>query len=155
MQERKTEELSSSAVRDEIVSQHRRLRDLLDQAVAVTVRLDDSSAWLPEMRAKAEALYEALATHMDFEEQALPAALRDVIGWGQVIQQRMEEDHFRQREALRLAISAAEAHDLSARELAENVRAFAATLLVDMESEEGGLLQADLDEMASGSSRGG
>ena len=91
---------------------------------------------------------------MAFEEAVLPAALRDVIGWGAVIQQQMEEDHVRQRETLALAISAIGPTGLSGAELVENVRSFAITLLVDMESEERGLLNADLDAMA-GDAKGG
>ncbi len=91
---------------------------------------------------------------MAFEEGVLPAALRDVIGWGAVIQQQMEEDHVRQREALALAISAIGPTGLSGAELVDNVQSFATTLLIDMESEERGLLNADLDAMA-GDAKGG
>jgi hypothetical protein len=85
---------------------------------------------------------------MAFEEEVLPAALRDVIGWGAVIQQQMEEDHERQRELLTLAIAAIGPIGLSEAEIVDNVRSFATTLLIDMESEERGLLNADLDAMA-------
>ncbi len=66
----------------------------------------------------------------------------------------MEEDHRRQRETLASAISAIGPAGLSGAELVENVRSFAITLLVDMESEESGLLNADLDALA-GDAKGG
>ena len=154
MTETTTEEMSSTEARDEILSQHGALRVLLGETTAIAERAAMSAGELEALRARARALYDTLAAHMAFEEQVLPAALRDVIGWGAVIQQKMEEDHLRQREALAFAISAIEPDGLAGAELVENVRAFARTLLVDMESEERGLLEADLDEIAS-DGRGG
>ena len=143
------EELSSSDTRDEIVSQHLVLRGLVTRAVESAHRAAGPNSGLDDLRCEAQALYDALAAHMMFEERVLPAALRDVIGWGAVLQQRIEEDHSRQREALSLAIAAIRSAELSAADLAENVRAFASTLLGDIDLEEGFLLQADLDEIAS------
>ena len=149
-----TDEMPSSEVRDQIFSQHGMLRGLLAETVAIADRVPTSAQELDALRARALALYDALATHMAFEEMVLPAALRDVIGWGAVIQQQMEEDHLRQRETLASAISAIGPAGLSGAELVENVRSFAITLLVDMESEEGALLNADLDALA-GDAKGG
>lgn len=143
-----TDEMSSSEVRDQIFSQHGVLRGLLAEAVANADHMPASDAELEALRGRAQALYDALAAHMAFEEGVLPAALRDVIGWGAVIHQQMEEDHLRQREMLALAISAIGPTGLSGAELVDNVRSFATTLLIDMESEERGLLNADLDAMA-------
>jgi hypothetical protein len=149
-----TEEMSSSKARDEILSQHAALRRLLAETAAAAERAAVSRGELDALREQARALYEALAAHMAFEERVLPAALRDVIGWGAVIQQQMEEDHLRQRETLACAIAAIAPDGLTGAELVENVRAFALTLLVDIETEEQGLLEADLDEIA-GDGRGG
>jgi iron-sulfur cluster repair protein YtfE (RIC family) len=144
-----TEQMSSSEARDQIFSQHVALRRLLAETTEIAERMATSEGDLEALRGRAQALYDMLAKHMEFEEQVLPAALRDVVGWGAVIQQKMEEDHLRQREALARAISAIGPTGLSGAELVENVRSFASTLLVDMESEENGLLQADLGALAS------
>jgi hemerythrin HHE cation binding domain-containing protein len=154
MADAKTEEMSSSAARDEILSQHARLRDLLSRAGALAERASQSTGGLDALRGAAQDLYDALAAHVTFEDEVLPAALRDVIGWGDVIHHKMEEDHLRQRQELALAISTIGPNGLSGAALIENVRAFARTLAIDMESEERGLLQADLDAIAS-DSRGG
>lgn len=92
-----TEDMSSSEVRDRIFSQHVVLRGLLAEMTEVADRVATSEGELEALRGRAQALYDALTTHLEFEEQVLPAALRDVIGWGAVIQQRIEEDHLRQR----------------------------------------------------------
>jgi hypothetical protein len=154
MANEKTEEMSSSDARDEILSQHMRLRDLLSQAGALAERAALSDGEVDGLRETARALYDALVAHMTFEEEVLPAALRDVIGWGDVIQHKMEADHFRQRQEIACAISAIGPTGLSGAALVESVRAFARTLTIDMESEERCLLQADLDAIAS-ESRGG
>jgi hypothetical protein len=154
MPDHPTDEMSSSEVRDQIFVQHGMLRGLLAETMAIADSVPTSAAELDALRARAQALYDALAKHMAFEEGVLPAALRDVIGWGAVIQQQMEEDHVRQREALALAISAIGPTGLSGAELVDNVQSFATTLLVDMDSEERGLLNADLDAMA-GDAKGG
>lgn len=149
-----TDELSSSAARDQIFWQHGMLRGLLADAVAIADHGPTSDAELEALRGRAQALYDALARHMAFEEEVLPAALRDVIGWGAVIQQQMEEDHLRQRETLARAISALGPDGLSGAELVDSVRSFATTLVIDMDSEERGLLNADLDALA-GDAKGG
>jgi hypothetical protein len=148
------DELSSTQARDAILAQHGALRSLLAEVAELVDRTGASGQGFEALRDRAGALYEALAAHMTFEEQVLSAALRDVIGWGVVIHQRMEEDHTRQREALARAISAVGPDGLRGAALIEDVRAFATTLLVDMETEERGLLEADLDALAS-DSRGG
>ena len=149
-----TQEMSSSEARDEIFLQHDMLRELLAEVVAVADLVAASGRDFDILRQRAKTLYEALAAHMTFEEQVLPAALRDVIGWGAVIQQTLEEDHSRQREIIATAISEIGPDGLSGDTLIESVRAFVDTLIVDMESEERGLLQADFDALAA-DSRGG
>jgi hypothetical protein len=66
----------------------------------------------------------------------------------------MEADHARQREILAMAISDLGPDGFSGAAPIESVRAFVATVLIDMETEEGELLQADVDALA-GDSLGG
>jgi len=82
---------------------------------------------------------------VDFEERILATALRDVIGWGSVLQSQMEEGHEHQRATLASAMSALEPERLSRARVVESVRIFADSLLLDLKSEERCLLQADLD----------
>jgi hypothetical protein len=146
--------MSSAGARDEIFLQHDMLRRLLAEVMAVADLVAASGRDFEILRQRAKTLYEALAAHMTFEEEVLPAALRDVVGWGAVIQQRLEEDHSRQREIITTAISEIGPDGLSGDALIESGRAFVDTLIVDMESEERGLLQADFDALAA-DSRGG
>ena len=145
MQTPRIEGLTPSDLRDAIVAQHGELRGLVTSAVEAAERAARAPGTVESLQRAALTLYEALATHMAFEDRALAAALRDVIGWGDVIERQMEADHRRQRESLAAAAAAAGSGELTARELAETVRLFADTLLIDMESEERGLLEADLD----------
>jgi hypothetical protein len=137
---------SSSAARDAIFSQHEALRALLASTVDVANGGINSQRDLESLRGRARELYETLEMHMMFEEQVLPTALRDVIGWGAALQEQIEEDHRRQRATLAVAVSALET---DGRGLASRVREFAAALLLDMKTEERGLLQADVDAIAS------
>ena len=85
---------------------------------------------------------------MENEERLLPAALRDVIGWGEVLQAKMSEDHQRQRVMLDAARSALEQSETSAPLLSDRVRTLVTTVLFDIEAEEQDLLHADIDALA-------
>ena len=146
--------LSSRGLRDAILSHHDALRRVLAETVGRTDPQARARTDLETLRAGARRLYETVEAHLDFEEQALPPALRDVIGWGSVLQERIEEDHRRLREALATALSALEPDTLSWFELASDVRAFAAVLLSDLEREDEALLDAQLDAIANDSEGG-
>jgi hemerythrin len=143
------EETSPSKIRDRIFSQHEMLRGMLAVTVEITSEVPKSAQALETLRLEAKKLYDTLAAHMSFEEAVLPTALRDVIGWGDVLQAQMEEDHKRQRAILAAALSALEPSGLRDADLVRNVREFVDTLVVGMEREERGLAQADFDALAS------
>jgi hypothetical protein len=145
--------LSSRGLRDAILAHHDALRGVLLDAVTRADPRAMSGTDLGSLRADARRLYRTVEAHLAFEEQALPPALRDVIGWGPVLQQRIEEDHRRQREALDTALSALEP-ETSWFELANDMRAFAAALLRDLEREDEALLNAQLDALATDSAGG-
>ena len=140
---------SSSEVRDEILSQHSRLRRRLKQIVEIAARVTVSPSSLDDLCEEARNLFEELAVHMETEEAMFPAALRDVIGWGAVLRAQMTDDHERQRADLARARSSLEQRRAAPDALAEGVRAFATRVLADMEEEEQGLLQADLDAIST------
>jgi hypothetical protein len=145
---------SSRGLRDAILSSHDTLRGMLVETVDGAGPRGAAGADLGALRAGARRLYHTVAAYLAFEEQALPPALRDVIGWGAVLQQQIEEDHRRQREALAAAQSALEPDALSWGQLANDLRSFAAELLRDLEREDAALLNAQLDAIATDSEGG-
>jgi hemerythrin HHE cation binding domain-containing protein len=149
-----TEEMSSDEARGQILAQHAVLRRLLADVVASADQTAASGEDFEVLRERAKLLYETLAVHMTFEEELLPAALRDVIGCGAMIRAGLQEDHARQREIIALAISGIGPNGFSGAALIESVQAFVEMLLVDMESEERCLLQADLDALSNDSHGG-
>jgi hypothetical protein len=140
--------LSSSDVRDEIFSQHEHLRRRLTETIEIADRAERRELPLDILRAQARSLCEEVAAQMEMEERLLPAALRDVIGWGAVLQAKMSEDHQRQRVMLAAARTALEQSEASAPALSDRVRTLVSTVLFDIEAEEQGLLHADIDALA-------
>ena len=148
------EPLSSSAARDAILSRHDELRCLVTETIHYAEDASKVEKDSQPLREHAKELYEAFEEHIDFEERFLATALRDVIGWGSVLQAQMEEERGKQRAILASAMSALEPEELSPDGLIKTVRAVADTLLDDLETEERCLLNADLDALASDSQGG-
>jgi hypothetical protein len=142
------EPLSSSEARDAILSRHEHLRDLVSETMLFAEGAGESDRELEPLRVHARELYAAFEEHMDFEEDILATALRDVIGVGAVLQAQIEEEHERQRATLESAMSALEPERLTCARVVESVRVFADSLLLDLKSEERCLLYADLDAIA-------
>lgn len=148
------EPMSSSGLRNAILSQHDVLRGLLAETVRLSTPKARSRGELEMLRARVRALYLTLEEHLTFEQQVFPQALRDVIGWGAVLQEQIEDSHTRQRQVLATALSALEPDTLTWGELARTVRAFATNVLRDLEREEAALLNAELDAIATDSAGG-
>jgi hypothetical protein len=146
--------MSSSEARDAIFSRHEMLRRLVAETVKFAGESPRPEPELDTLRGYAWRLYELLDEHMSFEERMLPTALRDVIGWGAILQAEMHEDQERQRAELISAELALIPDGLTATRLVEDLRAFTRRFLADMEKEEDGLLHADIDCMVA-DSRGG
>ena len=147
----RVELMSSSEARDAILSQHEMLRKLLADTIALADRASSAARSLAALHAQARKLYAALDQHMAFEEELLPAALRDVIGWGPQLQAEIEKEHDGQRAALASAVAVLGS---PATDLVERLRVFAAAVLADMSREEAGLLHADIDAAATDSEGG-
>lgn len=151
----RTQEASSSGgFRNAILSQHDTLRGLLAEAVDLAAPRLMSRAELDVLRERVRDVYVTLQDHLDFEEHAFPQALRDVIGWGSVLQEQIEESHARQRRALADAFRTLEPGALSPAQLSREVRALAASVLADIDGEDDALLNADLDAIATDSEGG-
>jgi hypothetical protein len=148
------EQLSSSDARDAIFSRHEQLRGLVNETLLCAEGASHSDREIEPLRAHARELYEAFEEHMEFEEDILATALRDVIGVGGVLQAQIEEEHERQRATLESAMSALEPERLSPARVVESVRIFADSLLLDLKSEERCLLYADLDAITTDSQGG-
>lgn len=148
------ESLSSSDARDAILSRHDQLRGLVAETIHHADGATKSDRDLEPLRAHAREFYEAVQTYMDFEEPILATALRDVIGWGQVLQAEMQEGHERVRATMAWAMSALEPEGVSAASLVDSVRAVADIVLLDLKTEERCLLHADLDAIAADSQGG-
>ena len=151
---RTQEPSSSGGFRNAILSQHDMLRGLLAEAVDLAAPRMMSREDLDALKERVRGLYLTLEDHLAFEEHAFPQALRDVIGWGPVLQAQIEESHARQRRALAAAFSALEPSSLSPAQLAREVRSLAASLLDDIDGEDAALLNADLDAIATDSEGG-
>ena len=145
---------SSRGLRDAILSRHDALRGLAVENADWAERPVTSELEVARLRAGARMFYRSVEDYLAFEDEALPPALRDVIGWGSVLLEQIEEDHRRQREALAAALSARELDTMPWHELAVELRAFAADLLRDLEREDEALLDAQLDDLASDSPGG-
>jgi hypothetical protein len=137
--------MSSGRFREAILAEHDMLRRLLGETLGLAEVEAVAAAQLDALRGHARRLYAKLEEHMLFEERMLPPALRDVIGWGQALQELIAGDHARQRQELAEAKAALDAEALSWSDLTAALRVFADRLLLDMEREEVGLQEADLD----------
>jgi hypothetical protein len=146
--------ISSGEARAAILSCHEELRGLATETLQAVERATTHAHEFEPLRTHARLLFQAYEEHMDFEEELLPAALRDVIGRGPMLAKQVMDGHQRRRSTLALALSALEPGILPRQHLVDSVRALADTLLRDMKSEERCLYTADLDAMAA-DTRGG
>jgi hypothetical protein len=139
---------SSNGFRNAILARH----DVLRGLVADTVHLTDRRAGprvrprdVDVLRERARDLFLTLDANLTFEERTFPAALRDIIGWGPVLQEQIHETHEHQRQVLAGALSALDHEPRNWAQLARDVCAVIESVLRDLEKEEAALLDADLD----------
>jgi hypothetical protein len=142
------EPVSSGDARAAILSCHDELRGLVSMTIQFADGASAADRDVEPLRAHARELYEAFEEHIGFEERILPTALRDVIGWGAVLEAQVMEGHEKQRAMLASARSALEPGGLPPARVIETVRAVADTLLLDLKTEERCLLSADIDELS-------
>jgi hypothetical protein len=142
------ETMSSSAARAAILHSHDELRGLVNETIRLADGATASGGQVEPLRVRARELCDAFTRHMEYEEQLLPMALRDVIGLGPVLEAEVVEGHDRRRAALAAAMSSLGPGE-SLADLVDKVRTVADTLLFDLETEESCLLTADLDALAA------
>ena len=141
--------ISSSEARAAIMSCHDELRGLVSETIHAADKATVSENEFEPLRSHALLLFQAFEEHMDFEEELLPAALRDVIGRGSMLVKEVVDVHEKRRSTLALAMSALEPGLLSRKHVVASVRALADTLLRDLKPEERCLHTADLDAIVS------
>ena len=141
--------MSSDRFREAILAEHETLRSLIAQTLDVATGDADPGRRSDDLRGRARQLYLSLQDHLAIEERMLSVALRDVIGWGEMLEASIAEDHGRQRNEVASALTTLEAGGLSLGQLVEDLRVFTDHLLRDMAREEDGLLVADLDAVAT------
>jgi hypothetical protein len=143
------EAISSSEARAAIMSCHEELRGLVTETIHAAEKATASDNEFEPLRNHALLLFQAFEEHMDFEEELLPAALRDVIGRGPMLAKQVVDVHERRRSTLVLAMSALEPGLLPRKYVVDSVRALADTLLRDLKSEERCFYTADLDAIVT------
>lgn len=152
------EPMSSSDARAAILSSNEELRGLVQETIHFAEETREGTTeldvYFEPLRMHAKDLFAAFTEHMQFEEQILPTALCDVIGWGPAVRAQMEEDHQRCRAALAATMLALEPDSMSAGGMVAKIREAADALLIDLDSEERYLLTADLDALTNDSQGG-
>jgi len=149
------EPMSSSDARAAILSSNEELRGLVQETIHVAEEATGLEVeYFEPLRMHAQDLFAAVTEHMEFEEQILPTALCDVIGWGAAVRAQMEEDHQRCRASLASTMLALEPDSQSAGRMVARLREVADELLIDLDSEERYLLTADLDALTNDSQGG-
>jgi hypothetical protein len=139
-----THRLDAESARRGILTQHQRIRELLQRARAVAERALDEEPQAPD--AVASAIGDIRATldvHLRFEEKVLCDILEDDLPLGPQRAARLKEDHVKQRATLSTLHD--EARAAPQRPLLAAKLAFLASwLLDDMEEEERSLLTPEV-----------
>jgi hypothetical protein len=140
--------LSSGEARAAILSSHEELRGMVTETMHFADGATRSGRDFEPLRIHVRNLCAAFEEHMDFEERILPAALRDVIGWGSALRAQIERGHEQRRLRLASAMLALEPEVAPSSDLVEHIRALVDSVLADLTNEELCLLTADLDALA-------
>ena len=135
--------MTNTELRNELLAQHARLRELATVVRAAAEQPDLGPPQMGELRTLIARLGTELLTHNIFEEQSLHAVLRDLDAWGPQRERRVEDHHAAEHEAIFIALVAArEQRDPAA--LAAETLAVLGELTTHMDREERELLRADV-----------
>jgi hypothetical protein len=136
--------LFPSMVRDQVLTQHEQLRELIGGILAGEIGCERGDG--PDAEAierSARQLHGRFREHLAFEEQTLAPVLWLVDGWGPERVQDLRREHARQRQALDALIVGLES-GWSTERTGRELRSLAQALLQDMKEEEEGCVRADL-----------
>jgi hypothetical protein len=144
MSERESSLLFPATVRRNVLEQHSVLRELLQRALdATTHGLRGVGADLSELCAAARELHHRFLAHLTFEERALAPLLGMMDLWGPERVAELLAEHTRQRAELDTILEGIE-DGWDVERVAVTLRSLATDLLIDMEEEERGCLDAEL-----------
>jgi hypothetical protein len=136
--------LFPTAVRDQVLGQHRVLRELLHESLQATTRaFQPEGPGLGEVADLVRELRSRFRAHLAFEERSLVPVLANVDLWGPERVQELLEEHDRQRAELDTLVEGI-AEEWDVERLSLTLRSLATDLLIDMEEEERGCVNANL-----------
>jgi hypothetical protein len=134
--------LFPQSVHDTVIEQHKRLREMLRIALeASTGALRGSRCDLLTLARVTREMELRFLAHLHFEETALAPVLASADLWGPERVQALLEEHARQRSELRTVVEGIET-GWTPETVAVTLRSLATDLLIDMDEEEHGCLQA-------------
>jgi len=132
-----------SVVRQQVLAQHQVLRQMLRNTLDVsTEALRHQGPARQQMAAKVRELRERFHAHLSFEERWLAPVLGATDCWGPARVKNLLEEHERQRAELDTLLEGID--DWDPERLALAARSLVTDLLLDMEEEERGCLDAEL-----------
>jgi hypothetical protein len=144
MSERAPTLLFPATVRRHVLEQHGALRDLLQRALDETTRcLRGEASSSSDLGAVARELHRRFHAHLAFEERALAPLLGVMDVWGPERVEELLAEHARQRAQMNAILEGIES-GWDTQRVAITLRSLATDLLVDMEEEERGCLDAEL-----------
>lgn len=136
--------MTAATVREQVLEQHGVLRTFLQEALtATTDALRGNADALARLDHIVRALRSRFRAHLAFEERHMVPILAATDVWGPMRVRHLLEEHACQRAELDTLVEGIET-DWDAERLAVATRSLVTELLLDMDEEERGCLDADL-----------
>jgi hemerythrin-like domain-containing protein len=134
--------MEPAEARAQILDEHDRLRDRLDEIEELTTRFEKGGPDVGRaLREQGVALFEVFAAHLNLEDAQLVPALRTIPERGDGLARRLEREHKEQRELLTYLLSRLEQESRPTTLVARELQGFCEYLRLDMGHEEATLLQ--------------
>ena len=142
--------MDNDEARTRVLSEHARLRELLDALIGRIDRFEAGEREVgTELRALGVAFFEVFAAHITLEDAALVPALRALSDEGKNLAERLTHEHQEQRELLQYLLARLEHDARPSAVIARELRGFANYVRQDMLHEEETILREDLLPPAS------
>lgn len=137
--------MEPNEARTRVLSEHARLRELLDELVAGIERFEAGAREVgAELRSLGIAFFEVFAAHITLEDAALVPALREGGEAGKHRAEQLVHEHQEQRELLQYLLARLERDDRPSMVIARELRSFVEYVRQDMKHEEETILREDL-----------
>jgi hemerythrin-like domain-containing protein len=128
-------------IRLRVLSEHEKLRSMLDELDALNKRFDDGEAVGAELRESGVGLFEAFAAHLRLEDSTLPPVLLELPQGGPALADRLQREHREQRSILQDLLTRLEEQGRPTALVSRELRQFAASVRQDMQYEEQTILR--------------